>query len=530
MLKLITRYYKRLRFTYIRTAAVTLTAAAFFFPGWQKLESTGENIFTVFLNNAEVGVVADPELAEDYLQEVRRELALQETELVFADVDMRLEGSEVLFGHIDSREDILERMRTVVQGNVRTTMKHSYVVKINEYMVNLGSVEEATQLLQAAVDQYGGEGIFQVELVHDSTREFNVLTAQITKKEEAQETAAISREDALISGGIQQRLFSMFEDVEPAKEKDFEDYEQGLMSMNFAEEVEIVEAYLDVSQITPLETAIEQVIKEQEVPTVYEVVSGDTLSEISIKVNIPMDRLVEMNDSLESTSTTIRVGQKLVVTVPEPELSVERQEQWFYEESYEAEVEYIDVDNWYTTQTETVQDPSAGYRKVVAVISYRNNTETGREILKEEIVWEAVPKKVKRGTMNPPRFIRPISGGKKTSSFGKRKAPTAGASTYHKGVDWAVPTGTSVMAASGGTVTKAGWTSGGGYTVYINHGNGTETRYKHLSKILVSVGQKVRQGQVIARSGSTGVSTGPHLHFEILINGSYVNPLNYVKP
>lgn len=530
MLKLITRYYKRLRFTYIKTAAFSLTAAAFLFPGWQQLESTGDNMFTVFLNGTNVGMVGDPGRAEEYLQEVRRELALQDSELVFAEVDMHVEGSEVLVGWIDSKEDILERMRAVVQSNVRTTMKHSYVVKINEYMVNLGSVEEARQLLQAAVNQYGGEDDFQVELVHDATREFNVLTAQITKKDELQETVAVSREDALASGGIQDRLFSMFKEVEPAGEKGFQDYERGLMSMNFAEEVEIVEAYLDVSQITPLETAIEQVIKEQEIPTVYEVVSGDTLSEISIKVNIPMDRLVEMNDSLETINTTIRVGQKLVVTVPEPELSVERQEQVYYEESYNAEVEYIDVDNWYTTQKVTVQDPSEGFRKVVAIVSYRNNTETGREILKQEVVMEAVPKIVKRGTMNPPRFIRPISGGKKTSSFGKRKAPTKGASTYHKGVDWAVPTGTSVMAASGGTVTKAGWTSGGGYTVYINHGNGTETRYKHLSKILVSVGQKVSQGQVIARSGSTGVSTGPHLHFEILINGSYVNPLNYVKP
>ncbi len=137
---------------------------------------------------------------------------------------------------------------------------------------------------------------------------------------------------------------------------------------------------------------------------------------------------------------------------------------------------------------------------------------------------------VKRGTQIPPRYIRPIKGGRKTSGFGRRKAPTAGASSYHKGVDWATATGTTVRAASGGKVTKAGWGGAGGYVVYISHGNGRETRYKHLSKILVSVGQSVKQGDRIALSGSTGVVTGPHLHFEIWINGKPVNPLDYVKP
>ena len=134
-----------------------------------------------------------------------------------------------------------------------------------------------------------------------------------------------------------------------------------------------------------------------------------------------------------------------------------------------------------------------------------------------------------KGTIVPPTYIKPIAGGRKTSGFGKRKAPKKGASTYHKGIDWATPQGTTVAASCGGVVSKAGWGSGYGYVVYIDHPDGRQTRYGHLSKITVSVGQKVSQGQKIALSGNTGVSTGPHLHFEILINGKQVDPEKYMK-
>ena len=242
-----------------------------------------------------------------------------------------------------------------------------------------------------------------------------------------------------------------------------------------------------------------------------------------------MDKLIEMNDSLEDERSMIRAGDELIITVPEPKLAVVRQEEMYYEEDYEEDVIYIDNDDWYTTETKTLQEPSAGHRRVIAVVTFENDKETATEIIKEEVTYEAVPKIVERGTKIPPTYIKPISGGRLSSSFGRRSRPTKGASTYHKGVDWATPTGTAVFASCGGTVVKAGWGSGYGYVVYINHPDGRQTRYGHLSKVLVSAGQTVSQGQKIALSGNTGVSTGPHLQFEILINGSQVNPLQYLN-
>lgn len=126
------------------------------------------------------------------------------------------------------------------------------------------------------------------------------------------------------------------------------------------------------------------------------------------------------------------------------------------------------------------------------------------------------------------RWPLPVSG-RITSTFGYRNSPTAGASSNHKGIDIAVPQGTSVVAAAGGTVVTASYHGAAGNFIMLSHGNGTYTVYMHLSSIKVSVGQKVNQGQLIGLSGNTGVSTGPHLHFGVNVNGSYVNPLNYVS-
>lgn len=133
---------------------------------------------------------------------------------------------------------------------------------------------------------------------------------------------------------------------------------------------------------------------------------------------------------------------------------------------------------------------------------------------------------------NPPSnatWIEPVSGYTITSAFGYRKAPTKGASTYHQGVDMACPTGTPIYATRSGTVTKAAYQAGGaGYYVSINHGDGFASIYMHMTRYVVSAGQSVTQGQLIGYVGSTGVSTGPHLHFGISYGGTYVNPMAYI--
>lgn len=125
------------------------------------------------------------------------------------------------------------------------------------------------------------------------------------------------------------------------------------------------------------------------------------------------------------------------------------------------------------------------------------------------------------------QFIWPVSG-PITDYFGPRESPTAGASSNHMGIDIGCSYGVPIVAADAGVVTVAEWGESGGNYVMIDHGNGFVTMYLHNSSLAVSVGDVVSQGQTIAYAGSTGYSTGTHCHFSVFLNGSYVNPLDYL--
>lgn len=123
---------------------------------------------------------------------------------------------------------------------------------------------------------------------------------------------------------------------------------------------------------------------------------------------------------------------------------------------------------------------------------------------------------------------RPVAKLSLTSNFGVRSDPFNGSTRMHKGIDIPGPTGTPIYATADGIVSRAGWASGYGNLVEISHGNGMETRYGHMSKLIVAANTHVRRGQLIGLMGSTGRSTGSHLHYEVRVAGNAVNPLPFV--
>lgn len=520
----ISRNYRKHKIEFLRFMLMIGIGYMFYMPGILTDKSNENNYFTFYLNDTKIGSSGSREEIYDIMTRARRIIASTSDELMYIDMDLEIVGESVLFGRVDDEEVLLNRVTGAFQENSIQTLHQAYTVKVDDYSVNLANSGEVVALLEAALDKYDVKNEYSVDLVLDPTRELRILTADVKKTKEVKEQEG----EVFFESGVEKYFEDIFDSLDPDVELAFDDYEYGIEEINFAENVEAVEAFLLPEELTPLDVAIEQVTKDKEVNELYEVVAGDTLSEIVQKTNIPLDKIIELNEHIKDENSTIRIGEELIITVPEPELSVVRTEQLYLEEAYDADIIYVDNDEWYTTQEQVLQEPSTGFRKAVAKITYRNDKEVSKEVIKEEVLMDAVPKIIERGTKIPPTFIKPVSGGRLTSRYGRRTAPTRGASSNHKGIDWGLPTGSTVVAASGGTVTKAGWGGGYGYVVYIRHPGGVETRYAHLSKVLVSVGDTVKQGQRIARSGNTGVSTGPHLHFELRMGGNPVNPLDYL--
>ncbi|MEI3525532.1 MAG: peptidoglycan DD-metalloendopeptidase family protein [Eubacteriales bacterium] len=503
---------------------------------------SGDSYYEVTLAGKTVGSVKNPSVVENAYLQARARISRETDGLVLADVEYELDKVPKIFGSTMDSDTLSDAFYKELTQIVAKAKKKAYLMKINEFTVTLGSYQDVMDVLYATKDRFDTDNEFQINIVSDAARELNVYTVEVSKQNTAEETAAEVAKLGGIAGvgeacagigeyDVSQAVESVItktvteEDV--AEENAADNAEQqvegdGLRSVDFAEKVEIAEAYVSADEITPTDEAIDLVTKDTAKNEIYEVRSGDTLSVIANSNGLRVAEVLALNEGM-SENTVLHEGDEIIITVPEPELSVETVEESTYQEEYYAEVQYIDNDEWYTTKTEVRQEEQAGYHEVTALITKKNGAEENRDVISETVLQEPVPKIVERGTQTPPTYIKPISGGRFTSGFKRRWG------RMHKGVDWACPIGTAVMASCGGTVVQAGWFSGYGNCITIRHPDGKQTRYGHLSKILVSSGQKVTQGQKIALSGNTGRSTGPHVHFEIIINGSQVNPLPYLN-
>lgn len=297
--------------------------------------------------------------------------------------------------------------------------------------------------------------------------------------------------------------------------------EDGIKYVGFSDRIQVIETYTNISEIKDRNTVYSDVTTPVDEAGIYVVVPGDTLNGISNKVGISVDKIKELNEGIEGEGD-LYYDDRLNITVPTPPLEIMVEKQETYTERYNADVQYEDDGSMFIGETSVIQEGSAGVHTVTDLVTYKGNLECDRKHIDEVVEVPAVAEVVLRGTKAKPTYMFPVTNWNVTSNFGYRWG------RLHAGTDVGVPQGTTVRASRGGQVVTAGWVGGYGNCVIIDHGDGVSTRYGHLSQVLVSVGQYVDQGDQIALSGNTGRSTGPHLHFEIRINGEAVDPLPYL--
>ena len=295
---------------------------------------------------------------------------------------------------------------------------------------------------------------------------------------------------------------------------------ENTISCEFAEDVEVKYEYVPNDRVMNLGYLAETLYSTKTAEVTYTVVKGDTWSEIAEDHGLTSSELLALNPGYNIDK--LQIGEVLTLSASVPYLTMTVQQR-----------EYTDTAYLYKGDYKVTSAGEYGAADVVANVTYVNGEETERTILSSVTLKEPVTEQRLQGTKERPTWLptgtfRWPTSGRITSYFGGRSSPGGIGSTNHKGIDIAGSYGTPIYAADGGTVVYAGWMSGYGYLVQINHGNGYVTYYGHNSSLLVSVGQHVYKGQQIARMGSTGNSTGNHCHFEVRYNGVAKNPLNYL--
>jgi len=326
-------------------------------------------------------------------------------------------------------------------------------------------------------------------------------------------------------------------DSEERIESVLEDYKRlhfreiGVNAANF-ESVEILEE-LEIFQFDTQLGRIEQagaVLDRIQIGTMAErihvVERGQTFNGIAQMHGLTPAELLAANPDV--TPARLSIDQEIILQQAVPLLTVQTVEVAKFIEPIPYETEFEDNPNAFRGEQTTRVAGIPGEREVTARIIRNNGIQIEREDIGVTVLKEASTAIVVRGTREPPpregtgRLIHPLRSGRLTSTFGMRWG------RMHNGIDLAAPRGTRVIAADGGTVTFSGYRGAMGNLIIINHGGGIETYYAHLNRRHVSRGDRVFQGQHIGDVGSTGRSTGPHLHFEVHVNGRPQNPFNFI--
>ncbi|MDE5778464.1 MAG: M23 family metallopeptidase [Lachnospiraceae bacterium] len=429
--------------------------------------------------------------------------------------------------------------------------KLAYTMRIDDYTVTVENFQDLIEILEKAQGKYDENNRFQVELTPCASRNVTMYEVGISDKTEKEAPAGTEGDEAAWNQGDvhlidppkvrltgekaegaeeaeepeksgepekaekpeEQEKEEETEKPKPSEQFTAQAVDDGVKYIGFSEKIQVMETYVSEDQIKDKDMAYTEITQENDEKNIYVVKSGDYLDLIAKKTNMTVEQIKEMNPGIESDEN-LYYDDRLNIIVPNAAVQVLVQKQETYQETYNEDIVYEDDDSMFIGETKVLEEGSSGTHIVTDLVTYNGDIESGREQLQETVEVAAVAQVVRRGTKSKPTYMYPVTNWNVTSNFGYRWG------RLHAGTDVGVPIGTTVRASRSGKVSVAGWVGGYGNCVMIDHGDGITTVYGHLSEINCSTGQYVDQGQQIALSGNTGRSTGPHLHFEIRVNGS----------
>lgn len=308
-----------------------------------------------------------------------------------------------------------------------------------------------------------------------------------------------------------------------------------VLSADVKGNISIVQQMIDPKDLTKnTDDVVKKIVAGEGQEKTYVIQKGDTIWDIASANNMDVSDIQKNNPSMDVTK--IKPDEKLKLAISVPYVNVEVTADVTSKETIPYQSTTVEDSSLSSGKKKVKQGGVNGLAQIEKKVTMVNGVVTAENVVKNDTITAAVNEVVAEGTKKDGYYVASRGGsGRSTGIF---SYPARGVisspfgyrgSEFHTGLDIAAPTGTPIYAADGGVVINAGWRGGYGNCIMIRHSSGIETLYGHTSAMFVSVGQSVSKGQHIGNVGSTGRTTGPHVHFEVIINGQQMNPLNYLR-
>lgn len=298
-----------------------------------------------------------------------------------------------------------------------------------------------------------------------------------------------------------------------------------ITELGLSKDIQIVDSATLPTNIKDANAALAFLNKGNREVKDYTVQEGDVFENIASAYGLTTDELLQLNPGLKADSL-LQIGQVIKVAKAQPVMEVTVKKEIFKQQVIPYERKVVESDDLNKGDSKLKQAGQNGEKNTHYYVTQTNGTQVSQNIVSDQVTKEAVAevriKGTKESSVGSGKLAWPTVGGYVSSEVGYRWGK------MHKGMDIAQPSNLAIKAADNGVVISAGFNNGGyGNRVEIDHGNGMVTTYSHMSSLNVKAGQRVTAGTKIGTMGTTGDSTGVHLHFEVFVNGEMVNPRNY---